>query len=246
MSFRLPCALRHGPRTLLTPQRRRGGDPAGPGARADGAGQHLVASAAVADQARRVYTYDAPWHRGRDVADPHPISTERFVSDLGDAVGALGRPCRPGRPLDGRAALVVLWPRSGPTCVSALVVEDMAPDFRGAPPGRGSRGCTHSPAEFDSAQRGVRRVRAGGRPVHFLEAFDRTATGWRLHGHTRHWIEIAAEWGTRDYWTAVEGGARSRACSSRRATPSRLQGRCAKWMKPATGQRIYTCPAPVI
>ena len=65
-------------------------------------------------------------------------------------------------------------------------------------------------------------------------------------GTPAHWIEIAAEWGTRDYWTAVEGGARSRACSSRRATPSRLQGRCAKWMKPATGQRIYTCPAPVI
>ncbi|WP_031753801.1 alpha/beta fold hydrolase, partial [Mycobacterium tuberculosis] len=37
-----------------------------------------------------VYTYDAPWHRGRDVADPHPISTERFVADLGDAVSALG------------------------------------------------------------------------------------------------------------------------------------------------------------
>ncbi|MDT7762850.1 MAG: hypothetical protein QOC63_2270, partial [Mycobacterium sp.] len=32
------------------------------------------------------------------------------------------------------------------------------------------------------------------------EAFDRTATGWRLHGHPSHWIEIAAEWGTRDYW----------------------------------------------
>ena len=30
-----------------------------------------------------VYTYDAPWHRGRDVADPYPISTERFVADLG-------------------------------------------------------------------------------------------------------------------------------------------------------------------
>ena len=35
---------------------------------------------------------------------------------------------------------------------------------------------------------------------YFLEAFDRTATGWRLHGHTSRWIEIAAEWGTRDYW----------------------------------------------
>ena len=41
-----------------------------------------------------VYTYDAPWHRGRDVDDPYPISTERFVADLGDAVVALGRPAR--------------------------------------------------------------------------------------------------------------------------------------------------------
>ena len=35
---------------------------------------------------------------------------------------------------------------------------------------------------------------------YFLDAFDRTDTGWRLHGHTSRWIEIAAEWGTRDYW----------------------------------------------
>ena len=41
-----------------------------------------------------VYTYDAPWHRGRDVEDPHPVSTERFVDDLADAVAALGQPAR--------------------------------------------------------------------------------------------------------------------------------------------------------
>jgi pimeloyl-ACP methyl ester carboxylesterase len=35
---------------------------------------------------------------------------------------------------------------------------------------------------------------------YFLDAFDRTDTGWRLHGHTSRWIGIAAEWGTRDYW----------------------------------------------
>ena len=39
-----------------------------------------------------VYTYDAPWHRGRDVVDPHPISTERFVDDLAAAVAPLARP----------------------------------------------------------------------------------------------------------------------------------------------------------
>ena len=39
-----------------------------------------------------VHTYDAPWHRGREVDDDAPISTERFVDDLGNAVGALGEP----------------------------------------------------------------------------------------------------------------------------------------------------------
>ena len=35
---------------------------------------------------------------------------------------------------------------------------------------------------------------------YFLEAFDRTATGWRLHGRPQWWLDIAAEWGTREYW----------------------------------------------
>jgi pimeloyl-ACP methyl ester carboxylesterase len=48
-----------------------------------------------------IYTYDAPWHRGRDVVDPYPISTERFVADLLDAVAALGAPVRV---VSGRAA----------------------------------------------------------------------------------------------------------------------------------------------
>ena len=39
-----------------------------------------------------VFTYDAPWHRGRGVDDGFSISTERFVADLGDAVAGLGRP----------------------------------------------------------------------------------------------------------------------------------------------------------
>jgi pimeloyl-ACP methyl ester carboxylesterase len=55
------------------------------------------------------------------------------------------------------------------------------------------------PVEFGSAD----QVYAEFGPVagqYFLEAFDRTPTGWRLHGHPEKWIEIAAEWGTRDYW----------------------------------------------
>lgn len=143
-----------------------------------------------------VYSYDAPWHRGRDVDDPHPISTERFVADLGDAVGELGARVRiVGHSMGALHAWCLAAQR--PELVSALVLEDMAPDFRGRTTGPWEPWLHALPVEFDSAE----QVFAEFGPVagqYFLEAFDRTETGWRLHGHTSRWIEIAAEWGTRD------------------------------------------------
>lgn len=145
-----------------------------------------------------VYTYDAPWHRGRDVDDPYPISTERFVADLGEAVAGLGTPARlVGHSMGGLHSWCLAAER--PELVSALVIEDMAPDFVGRTTGPWEPWLHALPVEFDSAE----RVFAEFGPVagqYFLEAFDRTPTGWRLHGHTARWIEIAAEWGTRDYW----------------------------------------------
>jgi pimeloyl-ACP methyl ester carboxylesterase len=145
-----------------------------------------------------VYTYDAPWHRGRDNVDPYPISTERFVADLGDAVAALGRPVRlVGHSMGGLHAWCLAAER--PDLVSALVVEDMAPDFRGRTTGPWEPWLRQLPVEYGSAEEVVAEFgETAGR--YFLEAFDRTATGWRLHGHPDRWIEIAAEWGTRDYW----------------------------------------------
>lgn len=146
----------------------------------------------------RVLTYDAPWHRGRDVEDPQPIGTGRFVAELGDAVATLGEPAV----LIGHSmGALHSWclAASRPDLVAALVVEDMAPDFRGRTTGPWEPWVHALPVEFGSAQ----QVYDAFGPVagqYFLEAFDRTATGWRLHGHPRVWIEIAAEWGTRDYW----------------------------------------------
>jgi pimeloyl-ACP methyl ester carboxylesterase len=146
----------------------------------------------------RVYTYDAPWHRGRDVADPYPISTERFVDDLSDAVAALGRPATLiGHSMGGLHSWCLAAGR--PDLVDALVVEDMAPDFKGRTTGPWEPWLRALPVEFASAE----QVYAEFGPVagqYFLEAFDRTDTGWRLHGHTKVWIDIAAQWGTRDYW----------------------------------------------
>jgi pimeloyl-ACP methyl ester carboxylesterase len=145
-----------------------------------------------------VYTYDAPWHRGRDVVDPHPISTERFVADLGDAVAGLGRPAMlVGHSMGALHSWCLAAAR--PELVRAVVVEDMAPDFRGRTTGPWEPWVHALPVEFGSAQ----EVYDEFGPVagqYFLEAFDRTATGWRLHGYPQWWLDIAAQWGTRDYW----------------------------------------------
>ncbi|HEX7323326.1 MAG TPA: alpha/beta hydrolase [Mycobacterium sp.] len=145
-----------------------------------------------------VYTYDAPWHRGRDVADPYPISTERFVADLADAVTALGVPVRlVGHSMGALHSWCLAAHR--PDLVSALVVEDMAPDFRGRTTGPWEPWLHALPSEFERAEDVFAEF--GDLAGHyFLQAFDRTATGWRLHGDPSRWIEIAAEWGTRDYW----------------------------------------------
>ncbi len=145
-----------------------------------------------------VFTYDALWHRGRDVADSQPISTERFVEDLGGAVSELGRPATLiGHSMGALHAWCLAAVR--PELVSSLVVEDMAPDFRGRTTGPWEPWLHALPVEFSTAEQVVGEFG----PVagqYFLEAFDRTPTGWRLHGHAGVWIQIAAEWGTRDYW----------------------------------------------
>ena len=146
-----------------------------------------------------VYTYDAPWHRGRDVGDPELISTERFVADLAAAVDTLGGPAvLIGHSMGGLHAWCLAAAR--PDLVSALVVEDMAADFVGRTVGSWEPWLCALPEEFDSAE----TVFAEFGPIagrYFLEAFDRTPTGWRLHGKPEQWIAIAAEWGTRDYWS---------------------------------------------
>lgn len=145
-----------------------------------------------------VYTYDAPWHRGRHVDDPHPISTERFVADLADAVGDLGAPARMvGHSMGALHSWCLAAER--PDLVSALVLEDMAPDFRGRTTGPWEPWVHALPVEFPSAEQVIAEFGdVAGR--YFLEAFDRTETGWRLHGRPEWWLQIAAEWGTRDYW----------------------------------------------
>ncbi|MFM9033437.1 MAG: alpha/beta fold hydrolase [Mycobacterium sp.] len=144
-----------------------------------------------------VHTYDAPWHRGRGT-DDGSVSTERFVAELTTAVEQVGGPAvLIGHSMGALHSWCLAAER--PDLVSALVVEDMAPDFVGRTVGSWEPWLHALPAEFDSAE----AVFAEFGPVagrYFLEAFDRTPAGWRLHGEPERWIAIAAEWGTRDFW----------------------------------------------
>lgn len=145
-----------------------------------------------------VYTYDAPWHRGRDADDTEPVSTERFVDELAGRVESLGQPAvLIGHSMGGLHSWCLAAQR--PELVRALVIEDMAPDFVGRTTGAWEPWLHALPEEFSSAE----AVLAEFGPLagrYFLEAFDRTPTGWRLHGRAERWLAIAAEWGTRDYW----------------------------------------------
>jgi len=149
-----------------------------------------------------VYTYDAPWHRGREVVEAVPVSTEHFVTELGSAIESLGQSVvLIGHSMGGLHSWCVAAER--PNLVRGVVVEDMAADFVGRTTGPWEPWMHALPVEFDS----VDAVMSEFGPIagrYFLEAFDRTLDGWRLHGHAQEWVSIAAEWGTRDYWRQWE------------------------------------------
>ena len=145
-----------------------------------------------------VYTYDAPGHRGRGGRELASVGTEQFVADLAASVEPLGsRVVLLGHSMGGLHSWCLAGDR--PDLVRGLVVEDMSPDFVGRTTGPWEPWLHALPEEFPSAQAVFDEFgEVAGR--YFLEAFDRTPTGWRLHGLPATWIAIAAEWGTRDYW----------------------------------------------
>ncbi len=146
----------------------------------------------------RVHTYDAPWHRGRDVLDSQPVSTERYVDALAESVQSVGAPVvLIGHSMGGLHSWCLAAQR--PELVSGLVVEDMAPDFVGGTTGPWEPWLYSWPEVFTSVDEFTSRFgKIAGQ--YFREAFDHAEDGWRLHGPIDKWISTAAEWGTRDFW----------------------------------------------
>lgn len=146
----------------------------------------------------RVFTFDAAFHTGAPdavLADPGQASTERFVADLAEILTwiDLGPAVLVGHSMGALHSWCVA--AQYPELVSALVVEDMAPDFRGRTTENWTPWFSSWPERFDSPAEAVAMFGpVAGR--YFYEAFD----DGRLHGDLDTWTAIADEWGRRDFW----------------------------------------------
>ncbi|MCR5977713.1 alpha/beta fold hydrolase [Gordonia jinghuaiqii] len=149
----------------------------------------------------RVFTYDAAFHTGaefHDAGDPDratELSTDRFVADLAEILTWIDQ--GPAVLVGHSMGALHAWCAAAtyPELVSALVVEDMAPDFRGRTTANWTPWFESWPDRFGSAEEAVAMFGpVAGR--YFFEAFD----DGRLHGRIPVWSAIAEEWGTRDFW----------------------------------------------
>lgn len=146
----------------------------------------------------RVFTFDAAFHQGADaVGEPTAaeLSTERFVADVAEILTWIDRgpAVLIGHSMGGLHA----WCTAAeyPELVSALVVEDMAPDFRGRTTGTWQPWFASWPERFADVDEAIGYFGpVAGR--YFYEALD----DGRLHGRIPVWAALAEEWGSRDFW----------------------------------------------
>ncbi|GAA3701160.1 alpha/beta fold hydrolase [Gordonia hankookensis] len=147
----------------------------------------------------RVFTLDAAFHTGADVEmpdDPAELSTERFVTDLAEVLIWIDQ--GPAVLVGHSMGALHAWCTAAayPEMVSALVIEDMAPDFRGRTTRNWTPWFDSWPERFVSMSHAQEMFgEVAGR--YFYEAFD----DGRLHGRLPIWSEIAEEWGGREFWS---------------------------------------------
>ncbi|WP_425323584.1 alpha/beta fold hydrolase [Gordonia zhaorongruii] len=146
-----------------------------------------------------VFTFDSANHRGAESVDPGDISTERFVADLAEILTWIDR--GPAVLIGHSMGGLHSWCAAAEfeELVTALVVEDMAPDFRGRSTGAWTPWFESWPDQFENMQAAVDMFGdVAGR--YFYEAFD----DGRLHGSIPVWTDIADEWANRDFWKQWE------------------------------------------
>lgn len=130
-----------------------------------------------------------------------PACTEDFVTDIARTIeaGRLAPAIVIGHSMGGLHAIALA--ASNPAMVRAVVVEDMAVDQRGRTVA-GWRSYVDSwPVPFVS----LAQVREFFGPAgdYFVECFEERDGGYRLIADLDALYAIAAEWGEREYWSAV-------------------------------------------
>ncbi|MBD0323276.1 MAG: alpha/beta hydrolase [Aldersonia sp.] len=144
----------------------------------------------------RVYTFDAAGH-GRPA--PAELTTEAFVDDLVAALEPITAPMVViGHSMGGLHGWMLA--ARHPDRVRGLVVEDMAPDFRGRTAADWAAMISAWPQPFASED-AVREYFGPIAGQYFLDSFERRADGWHLHGAVETFRDISEEWGSRDFWS---------------------------------------------
>lgn len=133
-----------------------------------------------------------------------PWTTERMALDAEEVLAALGPGIVNGHSMGGLHGLLLAARR--PDLVRALVVEDMAVDFRGrsAEDARAWFGAIPQPFPALAA---VREAFGHPRPEfgeYMAECVQERADGYHLLASIDHVVEIAAEWARVDHWAALD------------------------------------------
>jgi pimeloyl-ACP methyl ester carboxylesterase len=128
-------------------------------------------------------------------------TTEQFAEDVAERIRelALGRSMVIGHSMGGLHGLALA--AAHPELVRALVIEDMAPDHKGATADVWRPYFDSWPAAFVS----LAEVREFFGPAgdYFAECVAEREDGYHLIADIDELYEIAAEWGRRDYWDMV-------------------------------------------
>jgi pimeloyl-ACP methyl ester carboxylesterase len=150
----------------------------------------------------RVVGLDARGH-GRSQAGP-PWTSERMARDAAEVLDTLGPGVVIGHSMGGLHGLVLAARR--PDLVRALVVEDMAVDFRGRDAEQAGAWFAAMPQPFGSLA-AVRLAFGHPRPefgAYMAECVTERADGYHLLAAVEHTTAIAAQWAAGDHWADLE------------------------------------------
>ncbi|MDT7674145.1 MAG: hypothetical protein QOD82_2047 [Pseudonocardiales bacterium] len=153
----------------------------------------------------RVVAVDARAHGDTTTPTAGPWPTERFVADAVEVIEALelGPAVVIGHSMGGLHGWELAAAR--PDLVSALVVEDMAPDHRGRTAAPWVSWFEAMPAAYESIA-AVRDAFGWPRPSvgdYIAECVREAPDGYRLLTEHAMAAAIAGEWGERDFWDSV-------------------------------------------